>query len=74
MNHQHLIAASEAVRVVEQAPSYESAGDNGASMLSSFRFARLCVVDLVRTSQLLIATARHIPVLPNIFFFNILIV
>jgi len=61
VNHQHLIAASEAVRVVEQAPSYESAGDNGASMLSSFRFARLCVVDLVRTSQLLIATARHIP-------------
>lgn len=70
VNHQHLIATSEAVRVVEQAPSYEPAGDNRVSMVGSFRFAIFCVVDLIRTSQLLIATAIHIPVLPNTFFIS----
>uniref|UniRef100_A0A0A9FLI7 Uncharacterized protein n=1 Tax=Arundo donax TaxID=35708 RepID=A0A0A9FLI7_ARUDO len=61
VHHQRFVATGEAVRVIEQAPSYEPAGDNGASICSSFRFARSCVVDLLRISQLRIATALYIP-------------
>jgi hypothetical protein len=67
VNPQCLVATSEAVGVVEQAPSYQSAGDDGAPMLSSFRLAILRVVGLLRIYQLLVVTALHIPVffIPN---------
>jgi hypothetical protein len=67
VNPQRLVATGEAVGVVEQAPSYESAGDDGAPMLSGFRLAVLRVVGLLRIYQLLVVTARHIPVfsIPN---------
>jgi hypothetical protein len=43
-------------------------------MVGSFRFAVFCVVDLIRTSQLLIATAIHIPVLPNTFCISTMLI
>jgi hypothetical protein len=67
VNPQCLVATGEAIGVVEQAPSHESTGDDGAPMLSSFRLVVLRIVGLLGIYQLFVITTLHIPVLsiPN---------
>lgn len=58
------MTTSEAVCVVEQAPSYETTRNNRSAIRSSFRAAVLRVGHLLRISQLHIVEALHIPAFP----------
>jgi len=61
VHRQRLVAASEAVGVIEQAPRHEPAGDDGDSVRGCFRLAAPRVLGTPGVPQLPDATAPRVP-------------
>jgi hypothetical protein len=61
VHRQRLVAASEAVGVVEQAPRHEPAGDDGSSVRGSLRLAASRVIGTLGVPQLPDVPAPRVP-------------
>ena len=61
VHRQRLVAASEAVGVIEQAPRHEPAGDDGDPVRGCFRLAESRILGTLGVPQLPEVTAPRVP-------------